>query len=82
MKLAKNLAEHGVPFVAVSTCDADFAMNQFRDVTDFADVHIDLKLSKGLLPDDTGTGSVIQGNGRFVCLSCTKIYAGGNFGGF
>jgi uncharacterized phosphosugar-binding protein len=49
--LAKDLANRGIPFVAVSTAvNGDGA----EDVADLADVHIDLLLSKGLLPDDGG----------------------------
>lgn len=46
---AKNLVELGVPFVAVSTTKGDQ-----EDLTAMADVHIDLLLTKGLIPDEFG----------------------------
>ncbi|MDQ0200891.1 DUF2529 domain-containing protein [Neobacillus ginsengisoli] len=49
VELALKLQEKEIPFVAVSTLDA--AAGQ---LTELADVHIDLLLSKGLLPDDLG----------------------------
>lgn len=54
VELAKNLAERGVPFVAASTVKGIAEGSNSGDMTDFADVHIDLKLPIGLLPDDTG----------------------------
>ncbi|MEH7352199.1 DUF2529 domain-containing protein [Neobacillus drentensis] len=51
LALAVQLREKRVPFVAVTTVmepDAD------DDLVEFADVHIDLRLTKGLLPDDFG----------------------------
>ncbi|MBX9971555.1 DUF2529 domain-containing protein [Cytobacillus firmus] len=48
--LAKSLSEKGIPFVAVSTVKAESNIN----IADLADVHIDLKLAKGLLPDEEG----------------------------
>ncbi|KON86085.1 hypothetical protein AF332_04150 [Sporosarcina globispora] len=48
--LAKSLSEKGIPFVAVSTVKAENNVN----IADLADVHIDLKLAKGLLPDEEG----------------------------
>ncbi len=48
--LAKTLAEKGIPFVAVSTAVAEGS----ESLADLADVHIDLKLTKGLLPDEEG----------------------------
>ncbi|MBN8202001.1 DUF2529 domain-containing protein [Bacillus sp. NTK034] len=48
--LAKSLSEKGIPFVAVSTVKAENNVN----ISDLADVHIDLKLAKGLLPDEEG----------------------------
>lgn len=47
--LSKNLVELDVPFVAVST-----AIGGAEDMTTLADVHIDLQLKKGLIPDATG----------------------------
>ncbi|WML58392.1 DUF2529 domain-containing protein [Neobacillus sp. PS2-9] len=49
--VAVALQKKGVPFVAVSTVmeEADAG-----DLTSLADVHIDLRLKKGLLPDDLG----------------------------
>ncbi|MDF2037917.1 DUF2529 domain-containing protein [Cytobacillus oceanisediminis] len=48
--LAKSLSEKGIPFVAVSTVKEESNVN----IADLADVHIDLKLAKGLLPDEEG----------------------------
>ncbi|MGA5689449.1 DUF2529 domain-containing protein [Cytobacillus pseudoceanisediminis] len=48
--LAKSLSEKGIPFVAVSTVKTGSSEN----LADLADVHIDLKLAKGLLPDEEG----------------------------
>jgi hypothetical protein len=48
--LAAQLLEKEIPFVAVSTViDSSEA-----DLVELADVHIDLRLTKGLLPDDLG----------------------------
>lgn len=49
VKLSKNLVELVVPFVAVSTAKGDQ-----DDLTAMADVHIDLLLTKGLIPDEFG----------------------------
>jgi hypothetical protein len=49
--LASILHEKGIPFVSVSTIldeEADYP------AVSLADVHIDLKLTKGLLPDELG----------------------------
>ncbi|WP_264739868.1 DUF2529 domain-containing protein [Cytobacillus firmus] len=48
--LAKSLSEKGIPFVAVSTVKVESNVN----IADLAHVHIDLKLAKGLLPDEEG----------------------------
>ncbi|SDN01642.1 DUF2529 domain-containing protein [Bacillus sp. OK048] len=45
---AMRLQEKGVPFVAVSTVVPD------GKLADLADVHLNLQLTKGLLPDDFG----------------------------
>lgn len=45
---ALKLQEKGIPFVAVSTSVPDGKLDEL------ADVHIDLQLTKGLLPDDFG----------------------------
>ncbi|CAH2713959.1 hypothetical protein BACCIP111895_01113 [Neobacillus rhizosphaerae] len=50
LEIAAILREKQVPFVSVSTV-MDAAIG---DLTEFADVHIDLRLTKGLLPDDFG----------------------------
>ncbi|WP_394140622.1 DUF2529 domain-containing protein [Cytobacillus oceanisediminis] len=50
IELAKKLANKEIPFVAVSTEKADSSDN----LANLADVHIDLKLTKGLLPDEEG----------------------------
>jgi hypothetical protein len=51
VELGLRLREKGIPFVAVSTVagSADSA-----DLAEMADVHIDLLMTKGLLPDDLG----------------------------
>ncbi|MEH7333332.1 DUF2529 domain-containing protein [Neobacillus drentensis] len=48
MELARQLQEKGIPFVAVSTVVVGGGL------AELADVHIDLRLTKGLLPDDLG----------------------------
>ncbi len=48
--MARLLHEKMIPFVAVSTVMAP----SNEDLTEFADVHIDLRLTKALLPDDVG----------------------------
>ena len=50
LQLAKKLVEKRIPFVAVST---HIEENQ-ETLVELADVHIDLQLKKGLLPDDAG----------------------------
>lgn len=50
LELAKTLAVKGIPFVAVSTAVPEGS----ESLADMADVHIDLKLMKGLLPDEEG----------------------------
>lgn len=50
IEYGKKLQEIGVPFVAISTkTDSDK-----EDLFDIADVTMNLQLSKGLLPDETG----------------------------
>jgi hypothetical protein len=49
VEMAVQLQEKGIPFVAVSTVVPDGGR-----LVELADVHIDLRLSKGLLPDDFG----------------------------
>ncbi|PLT35890.1 DUF2529 domain-containing protein [Bacillus sp. V5-8f] len=50
LKLAGQLRHDGIPFIAISTKipSAEHSLDQL------ADVHIDLRLQKGLLPDDNG----------------------------
>ncbi|RSK57522.1 DUF2529 family protein [Bacillus canaveralius] len=50
VRCAKMLADRRVPFVAVSTAVAGAT----DDLTALADIHIDLKLVKPLLPDEEG----------------------------
>lgn len=47
--LAEKLQEKGIPFVAVSSVGEEAG-----PLVEFADVHIDLGLKKGLLPDEFG----------------------------
>ncbi|MDR6120961.1 putative phosphosugar-binding protein [Bacillus sp. SLBN-46] len=49
--VAVALQEKGIPFVAVSTVMEEVGTG---DLASLADVHIDLRLKKGLLPDDLG----------------------------
>jgi uncharacterized phosphosugar-binding protein len=47
---ARDLQERGIPFVAIST----IRENETAGLHTMADVHIDLRLKKGLLPDEMG----------------------------
>ncbi|TCN24035.1 DUF2529 domain-containing protein [Mesobacillus foraminis] len=47
--IAQNLAEKGIPFIGFSTVQDDSS-----GLESLADVHIDLKLAKGMLPSETG----------------------------
>jgi hypothetical protein len=49
LEAAAQLHEKAIPFVAVST-----AVPEGEKLLELADVHIDLRLPKGLLPDDLG----------------------------
>lgn len=51
VKLAHKLREKGIPFVAISTVRPEMSGSGLDSL---ADVHIDLGLTKGLLPDETG----------------------------
>ncbi|EIJ80284.1 hypothetical protein PB1_07982 [Bacillus methanolicus PB1] len=70
VEIARTLSEKNIPFVAVSTAvekDGD-------DLTSLADIHIDLRLVKGLLPDEEG--------GRFGCpasIAALFVYFGLKF---
>ena len=50
LQLAKQLSEKQIPFVAISTHMGEATLS----LIDLADVHIDLQLKKGLLPNDMG----------------------------
>jgi len=50
LPFGKKLSEEYIPFVSVST----IMSSESEGLQDIADVHIDLKLTKGLLPDDEG----------------------------
>ncbi|KWW20943.1 MULTISPECIES: DUF2529 domain-containing protein [Peribacillus] len=50
LKLAKALKEKDIPFVAVSTS----AATDEDSLTELADVHIDLRIHRGLIPDEAG----------------------------
>ncbi|WP_066367438.1 DUF2529 domain-containing protein [Neobacillus fumarioli] len=54
--LAERLRERMIPFVAVSTVHHTAGANSEaeEDLSELADVHIDLHLAKGLIPDDAG----------------------------
>ncbi|QED49749.1 DUF2529 domain-containing protein [Cytobacillus dafuensis] len=49
IKLAEFLSEKKIPFVAVSSIQSND-----KGLAELADIHIDLKLTKGLLPDEAG----------------------------
>ena len=50
LQLAKKLTEKQIPFVAIST----HIEESHETLVELADVHIDLQLIKGLLPNDAG----------------------------
>jgi uncharacterized phosphosugar-binding protein len=50
LELAGHLREEGIPFIAVST----LVPSAEASLDTLADVHIDLRLQKGLIPDDSG----------------------------
>lgn len=50
VEAARELQEKGIPFVAISTVRGDDG----ESLDTMADVHIDLRLKKGLLPDEMG----------------------------
>ncbi|WP_375162354.1 DUF2529 domain-containing protein [Bacillus sp. V3B] len=50
LQLAKKLSEKGIPFVAI----ASHIESNKETIVDLADVHIDLQLKKGLIPNDDG----------------------------
>jgi hypothetical protein len=49
LEVAAQLQEKGIPFVAVTS-----AVPEGRELLELADLAIDLRLTKGLLPDDLG----------------------------
>lgn len=51
VKLALELSARGIPFVSISTA----VNSELEDLTSLADIHIDLMLTKGLLPNEDGT---------------------------
>jgi uncharacterized phosphosugar-binding protein len=69
---ASALIERGIPFAAVSSV---LEKEETGDLTDLADVHIDLGLIKGLLPDEEGGRfgfpSSILGLFVYFCLKFT-----------
>ncbi|PHD77466.1 hypothetical protein COF64_05025 [Bacillus sp. AFS043905] len=50
LMLAKQLKEKDIPFVAVSTS----VSSEEDSLLELADVHIDLRIQRGLIPDETG----------------------------
>ncbi|MFE5428586.1 MULTISPECIES: DUF2529 domain-containing protein [Bacillaceae] len=50
LMLAKQLKEKDIPFVAVSTS----VPSEEDSLLELADVHIDLRIQRGLIPDETG----------------------------
>ncbi|RLQ93488.1 DUF2529 domain-containing protein [Falsibacillus albus] len=51
MSLAKKLKEEGIPFAAISGAVKGV---EGEDLTSMADVHLDTKVIKGMLPDENG----------------------------
>ncbi|WP_226642811.1 DUF2529 domain-containing protein [Mesobacillus subterraneus] len=51
VETARELQDKGIPFVAISTVRDD---QEAESLNAMADVHIDLKIKKGLLPDEMG----------------------------
>lgn len=51
VQVARNLQEKGIPLVAISTIRGE---NDGEGLQNLADVHIDLRIKKGLLPDESG----------------------------
>lgn len=51
VQIALELQQRGIPFVGISTVRAEKAG---ASLASLADVHIDLRMVKGLLPDDEG----------------------------
>lgn len=51
VRVALELQQKGIPFVAISTLRAE---SSGESLATLADVHIDLRIVKGLLPDDMG----------------------------
>lgn len=49
LEFSKKLYDQHIPFAAISTI-----MSEEEGIHEFADVHIDLALKKGLLPDEEG----------------------------
>ncbi|RSD27160.1 DUF2529 domain-containing protein [Mesobacillus subterraneus] len=49
--IARQLQENGIPFVAISTVRHE---DKADSLNGLADVHIDLRIKKGLLPDESG----------------------------
>ncbi|WP_338473289.1 DUF2529 family protein [Niallia sp. XMNu-256] len=50
LSLAKQLHERNIPFVSIAATNGEG-----ESITDFAEVHIELPLKKGLIPTDDGT---------------------------
>ncbi|WP_407408636.1 DUF2529 domain-containing protein [Peribacillus sp.] len=50
IKFAERLHQEGIPFVAVSTV----VPSEGTTLVELADVHIDLRIQRGLIPDETG----------------------------
>lgn len=51
LRVAHEMQEKGIPFVAVSTIREEI---DGESLDSLADVHIDLRMTKGMLPDETG----------------------------
>jgi uncharacterized phosphosugar-binding protein len=51
LRVAHEMQEKGIPFVAVSTIREEIDGESLDSI---ADVHIDLRMTKGMLPDETG----------------------------
>lgn len=52
VECANRLKQQGIPFVGMSSVQAE---KDGEDLSELADVHINLQLTKGLLPDEDGS---------------------------
>ncbi len=55
IRIANTLTQNGVGVVAISTISDKKEGKTERSLSEIADVHIDLRLKRGLIPDDDGS---------------------------